>query len=121
MGTTGLETAFPALYSMLVKPGVLNLATLVERMTAGAQLFDIPVSRIAVGAPANLVLIDLGAGWVPGEHGWESRSENCCFAGQRLRGGGELELCGTEEGHGGDKHAPGGPASHGTSASASPA
>jgi dihydroorotase len=86
MGTTGLETAFPALYSMLVKPGVLDLATLVERMTAGAQLFEIPVSRIAVGAPANLALIDLGAGWVPGEHGWESRSENCCFAGRRLQG-----------------------------------
>ncbi len=86
MGTTGLETAFPALYSMLVKPGVLDLATLVERMTAGAQLFEIPVSRIAVGAPANLTLIDLSAGWVPGEHGWESRSENCCFAGRRLQG-----------------------------------
>lgn len=86
MGTTGLETAFPALYTMLVKPGVLELGTLVERMTSGARLFDLPLPRIAVGEPANLALIDLKAGWVPGEHGWESRSENCCFAGRRLQG-----------------------------------
>jgi dihydroorotase len=86
MGTTGLETAFAALHTMLVKPGVLDLRTLVERMTAGAQLFDLPVSRIAVGEPANLALIDLQASWVPGEHGWESRSENCCFASRRLQG-----------------------------------
>ena len=35
---------------------------------------------------ANLTLIDLDAEWVAGEHGWESRSENCCFSGRRLRG-----------------------------------
>jgi dihydroorotase len=86
MGTTGLETAFAALHTMLVMPGVLDLGTLVERMTAGAGLFELPVSRIAVGEQANLALIDLGASWVPGEHGWESRSENCCFAGRRLHG-----------------------------------
>jgi dihydroorotase len=84
MGTTGLETAFAALYTMLVKPGVLDLGTLVMRMTTGAELFELPVSRVAVGQPANLALIDLNATWVPGEHGWESRSENCCFAGRRL-------------------------------------
>jgi dihydroorotase len=86
MGTTGLETAFAALYTELVLPGVLDLATLVTRMTEGAALFELPVPRIAVGQPANLALIDLQAGWVPGDHGWESRSENCCFAGRRLQG-----------------------------------
>ena len=35
MGTTGLETAFAALYTELVLPGVLPLALLVERMTRG--------------------------------------------------------------------------------------
>ncbi len=86
MGTTGLETAFAALYTELVLPGVLGLGLLVERMTAGAALFGLPVARIALGAQANLALIDLEAEWVAGEHGWESRSENCCFAGRRLRG-----------------------------------
>jgi dihydroorotase len=86
MGTTGLETAFAALYTGLVLPGTIELALLVDRMTAGAGLFGLAPGRIAVGEPANLTLIDLEAEWVAGEHGWESRSENCCFAGRRLQG-----------------------------------
>ena len=86
MGTTGLETAFAALYSGLVRPGVLELPLLVERMSAGAALFGLPAPRVEVGAVADLALLDLEAEWTAGEHGWESRSENCCFAGWRLRG-----------------------------------
>jgi dihydroorotase len=86
MGTTGLETAFAALYTGLALPGVLALETLVERMTAGAALFGLPTPIIAPTETANLTLIDLDAEFLAGEHGWESRSENCCFAGRRLRG-----------------------------------
>ncbi len=86
MGTTGLETAFAALYTGLVLTGAIDLGLLVERMGAGAALFELPLSQVAVGAQANLTLVDLQAEWVAGEHGWESRSENCCFAGKRLRG-----------------------------------
>jgi dihydroorotase len=86
MGTTGLETAFAALYSGLVLPGMLELSVLIERMTAGARLFDLPIPAIAPGEPANLTLIDLDADFIAGERGWESRSENCCFAGRRLHG-----------------------------------
>ncbi len=49
MGTTGLETSFAALYTELVLPGVLSLETLVERMTAGAALLDLPTPRILAG------------------------------------------------------------------------
>lgn len=94
MGTTGLETAFAALYTGLVLPGVLELSLLVERMTAGAELFELPTPLIAPGEPANLTLIDLDAEWTAGERGWESRSENCCFAGRMLRGRVLLTLCG---------------------------
>jgi dihydroorotase len=86
MGITGLETAFAALHTHLVLPGVLSLSLLVERMTAGAALFGLPLARVAVGEPANLTLVDLAAIWTAGESGWESRSENCCFAGRRLTG-----------------------------------
>ncbi len=86
MGTTGLETAFAALHTELVLTGVLGLDVLVERLTAGAALFGLPVSLIATGEPANIALVDLDAEWIAGEHGWHSRSENCCFAGERLRG-----------------------------------
>jgi dihydroorotase len=86
MGSTGLETAFAALHTGLVLTGILELSLLVERMTAGAALFELPTPTIAVGESANLTLVDLDATWVAGEHGWESRSENCCFAGRQLQG-----------------------------------
>jgi dihydroorotase len=86
MGTTGSETAFAALYTGLVLTGVLDLELLVERMTAGAGLFDLPAALIAPGEPANVTLVDLDATWVAGEHGWESRSANCCFGGRTLTG-----------------------------------
>jgi dihydroorotase len=86
MGTTGLETAFAAVYSELVLPGVLPLALVIEKLTAGAATVDLPVPRIATGEAANLVLIDLEAEWEVGESGYESRSENCCFAGRAFHG-----------------------------------
>jgi dihydroorotase len=86
MGVTGLETAFAALHSGLVVPGVIELGLLVERMTAGGQSFGLPVPRIERGAPANVVLVDPDAEWEVGEAGFESRSANCAFAGRRLTG-----------------------------------
>ena len=86
MGTTGLETAFASVYTELVVPGVLPLALVVEKLTTGGALFDLPVPQIAKGEPANLCLVDLGASWEVGEAGYESRSENCCFAGRTLQG-----------------------------------
>jgi dihydroorotase len=86
MGTTGLETAFAALHTELVLGGVIDLALLLERLSAGAELFGLPAPRIAAGERAALALLDLDAEWTAGEHGWESRSENCCFAGRALRG-----------------------------------
>jgi dihydroorotase len=94
MGTTGLETAFAALHTGLVLGGVLELGLLVERMTAGAGLFGLPVALIAKGEPASMTLVDLDAEWVAGEHGWESRSENCCFGGRPMRGRVLLTLSG---------------------------
>jgi dihydroorotase len=86
MGVIGLETAFAAIHTELVVPGVLELATVVERLGAGAEAFGFEVPRIAVGAAANLTLCDLHAEWEAGAEGWESRSANSCFAGRRLRG-----------------------------------
>jgi dihydroorotase len=99
MGTTGLETAFAAVHSELVVPGVLPLALVVERMSAGAALLDLPVPRIETGEPANLTLVDLVAEWEVGEEGYESRSENCCFAGRRLRGRVLLTIAGGAVAH----------------------
>ena len=86
MGTTGLETAFAALHTELVLPGVLPLALVVEKLSAGAALMGIPTPRIAVGEPADVCLIDLDAEWEVGAAGYESRAENCCFDGRTLSG-----------------------------------
>ena len=86
MGTTGLETAFAALYTELVLPGELELATVVERMTAGAALYDLPTPRLAVGEAANLCLVDLDVTWEVGEEGYVSRSVNSAFHGRTLQG-----------------------------------
>src|ERR671916_3112255 len=71
MGTTGLETAFASLYTDLVVPGVLPLALVVDKLSSGAALLDLPLPRVAVGAPADLCLVDLAAEWEVGEAGHE--------------------------------------------------
>src|SRR5690349_23835742 len=61
-GVTGLETAFAALHTHLVQPGILTLETLLERMSSGpARAFGLEEPRIEVGARANLVALDLDA------------------------------------------------------------
>ena len=86
-GVTGLETAFSALYTQLVEPGVVPLETILERMSAGpARVFGLPVPRIAVGERANLVVLDLDAEWTVDEGVFRSRSVNSWLLGARLRG-----------------------------------
>jgi dihydroorotase len=86
MGVTGLETAFAALHTDLVAPGVIPLELLVERMTAGAAPFELAAPTLAPGSEANVALIDPEAEWTVGAEGYESRSANSCFAGRALRG-----------------------------------
>jgi dihydroorotase len=86
MGVTGLESAFAAVHTDLVVPGVLGLGLVVERMTAGGEPFGLPIPSLAKDAPANICLVDLAAEWEVGESGYESRSSNCAFAGRRLAG-----------------------------------
>ncbi|HWM13547.1 MAG TPA: dihydroorotase [Gaiellaceae bacterium] len=86
-GVTGLETAFSALYTQLVEPGELPLATLLERMSAGpARIYGLEPPRIEVGAPANLVLLDLEAVWHVDEGSFRSKSANSWLLGSRLHG-----------------------------------
>jgi dihydroorotase len=85
-GVTGLETAFAALYTDLVLPGVLPLGLVVERLTCGGEPFGIEAPRLEAGAGANVTLIDPELTWTVGEEGYESRAYNNCFAGRELTG-----------------------------------
>jgi dihydroorotase len=86
-GVTGLETAFSALYTHLVEPGLVPLETLLERMSLGpAGIYGLPVPRIAVGEPANLVLLDLAASRRIEAGEFRSRSANSWLLGERVTG-----------------------------------
>jgi dihydroorotase len=86
-GVTGLETSFAVLYTELVEPGVLQLETLLQRLSAGpAEIFGLDRPRIALGAQANLTLIDPNATWRVKASTFRSRSSNSWLLGKRLRG-----------------------------------
>lgn len=85
-GITGLETAFAVLHTDLVLPGVLDLELVVRGLSAGADVFGIARPTLAIGAAANIVLADLDATWIVGEHGYQSRSSNSPWHGRELRG-----------------------------------
>lgn len=86
MGTTGLETAFAAMFTELVLPGELELDLVVEKLSAGAAIYGLPAPSLVPGAPANLVIVDLDGELEVGAGGYVSRSENCCFHGRKLHG-----------------------------------
>ena len=86
-GVTGLETAFAVLNTRLVEPGILSLGTVLERLSAGpARIYGLEPPRIAVGAPANLVVLDLEATWCVADDEFRSRSANSWLLGSTLKG-----------------------------------
>jgi dihydroorotase len=86
-GVTGLETAFSALYTYLVEPGVVPLETILERMSTGpARAYGLDEPSIAVGAQANLVLLDLKASYRIEERAFRSRSANSWLLGCTVKG-----------------------------------
>ena len=92
-GVTGLETAFAALYTNVVEPGLIRLETLLERMSSGpAAIYGLPAPKIAPGEPANLVLLDLRASRRVEEDAFRSRSANSWLLGERLTGSVKLTV-----------------------------
>jgi dihydroorotase len=86
-GVIGLETAFAALYTHLVEPGVVPLETVLERMSAGpARAYGLDEPRIAVGQPANLVLLDLKASYRVAADSFRSRSINSWLLDATVKG-----------------------------------
>jgi dihydroorotase len=85
-GVIGLETAFAAVYTHLVAPGLVPLSVVVERMSHGpARAFGLPVPALREGERANLALWNLGESRLVAPP-YVSRSRNCAFAGQTLQG-----------------------------------
>jgi dihydroorotase len=96
-GIVGLETAL-GLGLRLVAEGVIDLPRLIARMTVGpARLLGIEGGTLAIGAPADVTVIDPERRWKVAPRSFKSRSRNTPFDGWDLQGkavgtfvGGEL-------------------------------
>lgn len=92
-GIVGLEISFAALYTKLVKTGILSLERLLKLMhTRPSEVFGIG-QGLAVGAPADLTVFDLEAHYTVDPEDFVSMGRATPFAGERLFGRCLLTLC----------------------------
>jgi dihydroorotase len=81
-GVIGLETAVGLLLDRLVKPGVIDLPTLVTRLSsAPARLLNLPGGSLAPGAVADITILDPQQPWTVDPARFRSRARNTPFAG----------------------------------------
>ena len=86
-GMTGLETALSVVVQTMVQPGRLSWRQVAARMSetpARIGRLEGHGRPLAVGEPANLVLVDPGASWTVDPAQTASRSRNTPFAGRQL-------------------------------------
>lgn len=85
-GLIGLETSL-GLSLKLVHEGVLSLSQLIAKMSLNpARILGLAGGTLAVGAPADLTLIDLDREWTVDVGKFASKSRNCPFHGWTLKG-----------------------------------
>lgn len=86
-GSIGMETSLAVGVTCLVKPGLLSFSQLIEKMSAGpAKLLGIPAGTLAVGAPADIALVDLNREWTVDVNRLHGKSKNTPFKGMTLTG-----------------------------------
>ena len=90
MGVVGIETAFPLLYTYLVKKGVLTLEKLI------ALLHDNPCRRFGIGGglEAGCTVFDLGKTYEIDPQTFLSMGRSTPFAGWTVSGRCALTVCG---------------------------
>lgn len=92
-GITGLETAFPVLWTGLVEPGIIGRERLTELMsTAPARRFGIE-SGIELGKPASLAVFDVSTTYTIDPAAFASKGRATPFGGRQVRGRCVLNIC----------------------------
>jgi len=85
-GIVGLETALP-LTLALVDEGVLTLESAIDKLsTAPAKAFSLNAGTLAVGAPADVAIVDVNREWHVDPSRFRSKSRNTPFAGWKVKG-----------------------------------
>ncbi len=94
MGVVGLETAFAALYTHLVRPGLLPLERLISLLHGNpARRFSFG-TPLAEGQPADLTVFDLDAAYRVDPEEFQSMGRATPFAGMELYGVCKLTMVG---------------------------
>lgn len=86
-GIVGLETAVGVVLTEVVAKGVIDLPTMIERMSSGpARAFGLPGGTLEVGSVADVTVIDPKAKWTVEPAEFRSKSRNTPFRGWELEG-----------------------------------
>lgn len=86
MGITGLETAFPVLYTVLVTTGVMSFEKLIEKLSVKPrELLNIP-SEITVGFLADFAIIDTNSQYKIDSSAFLSKGKSSPFDGMEVSG-----------------------------------
>ena len=94
-GSIGMETSFGAAYTYLVKTGLMTLSQLVEKMSLNpAKILGIPAGTLAVGANADIALIDTNEEWTVDVEKLHGKSKNTPFKGMTLTGKVKMTILG---------------------------
>ena len=86
-GIVGLETALSVVVARLVEPGIIDIPTLVDRMsTTPARLFHLEGGSLRRGGAADVTVFDPAREWVVDPSAFLSKGRNTPWGGVRLRG-----------------------------------